>query len=196
MHSNNHSKQRAIDVQGAQKAVRDLIDHLGFDSSEERLLETPRRVVESLIEMTSHRAFEAVHFKNVTGHIEPILLKGIGFVSVCEHHLLPFRGRAHVGYVPGDEIVGLSTIPFAVEKFAKTLTLQEPLTDKIADYLVSDLRASSAAVMLIADHDCMQVRGVKASNATTITHAFRGNKASDDAFRNWFFSLTGEIENG
>lgn len=174
------------DVKRAEKAVTELLEALGYNTQSQRLKDTPARVVQAFLEFTKSRSFEISTFDNTSTYEEPLLIKDISFVSVCEHHLLPFYGIAHIGYVPEDQIVGLSVLPYVVERFAHELTLQEPLTDDIADYLHENLSASKIAVAIEADHMCMQARGVRAAGAKTLTHAFRGTDV-DEHFRSWFF---------
>lgn len=190
MDKQNDTPARKVDVERGRHAVRELLEALGYDSSAPRFQDTPDRVIQSFVELTQARPFTVSRFPNTSSYQEPMLLKNIAFVSVCEHHLLPFRGVAHVGYVPEEEIVGLSTIPYIVEKFAHNLHLQEPLTDEIADFMFKNVSAKGVAVAIEADHMCMQVRGARSSDTKTITHAFRGELQGDQGFRNWFYKNT------
>lgn len=182
-----------IDRERAERAIAELLEAMGYDSESELLKQTPERVVKAFEELTTARDFNISYFANESGHGEPLLIRDIEFVSMCEHHLLPFRGLAHVGYVPNEQLIGLSALPFVVEKFAHTLQLQEALTDEIAEYVAETTGALGVAVMIEADHMCMQARGVRAANAKTITHAFRGELRDDQVFRTWFYSTAGAI---
>lgn len=188
MSKHRRNTNNEVDIGRATRAVAELLEALGYDSSAPLLKDTPQRVVQSFQELTQARDFEISFFPNESSYDEPLLINNIAFVSLCEHHLLPFTGVAHIGYVPGKQLIGISALPYIVEKFAHSLQLQEPLTDEIAEYLEEHSSAKGVAVMIEADHMCMQVRGVRAVGARTVTHAFRGELKDDPLFRTWFYN--------
>src|SRR5690606_27249646 len=150
----------------------ELLEALGRDVSGEHLADTPRRVVDGLLELITPHEFTATTFPNDDGYDELVLVRDIPFTSLCEHHLLPFRGVAHVGYVAGSRLVGLSKLARIVEWYAHDLQVQERLTVQIADHLERHLEPAGVGVVLRAEHLCMSVRGVQAVGSTTQTHVF------------------------
>ena len=170
----------------AEAAVADLLLALGRDVTSEHLADTPRRVAASLIELLTPRDFAMTTFPNDEGYEELVLVRDIPFHSLCEHHLLPFRGVAHVGYVPGDRLVGLSKLARVVELFARDLQVQERLTKQVADYLQEELAPRGVGVVIEAEHLCMSMRGVQAAGATTTTSTFLGVLAGDGPMRRQF----------
>ncbi len=162
-------------IQG-ETSVADLLTLIGEDPSREGLRDTPRRVVQALQELTSGyqqdpETILARDFQDT--HDEMVVVHGVEFWSLCEHHLLPFHGTASVGYLPNGRIVGLSKLARLVNAYARRLQVQERLTDQIADAIDQHLDARGAAVHIEATHTCMAMRGVR-SPATTVTRAFRG----------------------
>ena len=155
-----------VNVKRAEAAVAELLTALGRDVTNEHLADTPRRVAASLLELLTPREFTMTTFPNDEEYSELVLVRDIPFHSLCEHHLLPFRGVAHVGYVPGDRLVGLSKLARVVELFARDLQVQERLTKQIADYLQEKLNARGVGVVLEAEHLCMSMRGVHAGRGT------------------------------
>ena len=182
---------QAIDVTAAERAVRDLLVALGRDPGSEHLSETPRRVARSFAEMLTPDPFDLTTFANDEGYDELVLARDIPFQSLCEHHLLPFHGVAHVGYVPSGRILGLSKLARVVELFARDLQVQERLTKQVADWLQDHLEPQGVGVVLEADHLCMSLRGVHATGARTITSAVHGLLRDDPRSRQEFFALTG-----
>jgi len=176
----------AVDRDRAEAAVAELLEALGRDVSGEHLADTPRRVVDGLLELITPREFTATTFPNEDGYDDLVLVRDIPFTSVCEHHLLPFRGVAHVGYVPGPRLVGLSKLARIVEWYAHDLQVQERLTVRIADHLERQLEPAGVGVVMSAEHLCMSVRGVHAVGSRTETHVFRGAVAADDRLRRRF----------
>ncbi|HEY9477306.1 MAG TPA: GTP cyclohydrolase I FolE [Microbacteriaceae bacterium] len=158
----------------AEAAVADLLTALGRDVTSEHLADTPRRVVASFLELLTPQEFTMTTFPNDENYSDLVLVGDIPFHSLCEHHLLPFRGVAHVGYVPGERLVGLSKLARVVELFARDLQVQERLTKQIADYLQEKLNPVGVGVVLEAEHLCMSMRGVQAAGARTTTSAFLG----------------------
>lgn len=169
-----------FDRERAMSAVADLLAALGHDiDDEEDLADTPRRVADGFIELLSPAPFEMTTFANDDGYDEPVIVRGIPFVSLCRHHLLPFRGTATVGYLPDERIVGLSKLARVVHHHARGLQVQETLTMQVARTLESSLAPRGVGVVIEAEHLCVSVRGVRAEGATTVTSAFRGEAALD-----------------
>ena len=172
-----------IDRDAAMVAVGDLLAALGFDPDEGDLAETPRRVTDAFIEMITPELFEMTTFPNDDAYDEPVVVRGIPFVSLCRHHLLPFRGTAIVGYVPGDRLVGLSKLARVVAHHARGLQVQEALTVQIARTIETALEPRGVGVVVEAEHLCMSARGVRTETALTTTTMFRGALATDLALQ-------------
>src|SRR5205814_3309644 len=136
----------SIDLAAAEDAVADLLVALGHDPTDEHLADTPRRVAQAFAELLTPRAFDLTTFANDEGYDELVLARDIPFQSLCEHHLLPFHGVAHVGYLPGGRILGLSKLARVVQHFARDLQVQERLTKQIADWLAEHLSADGVGV--------------------------------------------------
>lgn len=181
----------SIDRLGAQAAVRQLLVALGRDPSSAHLSDTPRRVADAFAELLTPRPFSPTTFPNDEGYDELVLARSIPFHSLCEHHLLPFKGIAHVGYLPGERILGLSKLARIVELFARELQVQERLTQQVADWLHSNLAPKGVGVILEAEHLCMSLRGVRAPGSLTVTSALHGILRNDHRSRNEFFALAG-----
>jgi GTP cyclohydrolase I len=148
-------------------------------------------MAEAYLELLSPREFQMTTFPNDEGYDELVLVKGIPVQSVCEHHLLPFLGVAHVAYLPGDRILGLSKIARVVEMFARRPQVQERLTQQVADWLDRELRPKGVGVVVEAEHTCMTLRGVRAGGALTRTSALTGTLRENDATRAEFFAVLG-----
>jgi GTP cyclohydrolase IA len=185
------SRSPAVDLARAEQAVAELLAALGQDPSSEQLAETPRRVAASYAELLTPVAFTPTTFPNDEGYDELVLVKAIPFSSLCQHHLLPFVGVAHVGYLPAGRILGLSKLARVVELFAHRLQLQERLTTQVADWLQDLLEPNGVGVVLEAEHQCMSLRGVQATGARTVTSTLHGLLRSDPRSRQEFFALTG-----
>jgi len=181
----------AVDLDAAARAVSDLLVALGHDPESEHLADTPQRVAQAYAELLTPRAFDLTTFPNDEGYDELVLARDIPFQSLCRHHLLPFHGVAHVGYIPADRILGLSKLARVVELFASGLQVQEPLTQQVADWLDDHLAARGVGVVLEAEHLCMSLRGVRAQGSRTITSAVHGLLRDDARSRQEFFALTG-----
>jgi GTP cyclohydrolase I len=179
----------AVDLDRAERAVTDLLAALGQDPTSEGLADTPRRVAASYAELLTPPAFTPTSFPNDEGYDELVLARAIPFSSLCQHHLLPFVGVAHVGYLPADRILGLSKLARVVELFARRLQLQERLTTQIADWLQAQLAPKGVGVVLEAEHQCMTLRGVQAIGARTVTSALHGRLRSDPRSRQEFLAL-------
>jgi GTP cyclohydrolase IA len=177
-----------IDRVGAERAVAALLDALGVDRTTEAMRETPRRVAAAFAEMLAPVPFRATTFPS-DGYDELVVVSDIAFSSLCEHHMLPFVGRAHVGYLPGERIVGLSKLPRLVEHRARRLQVQERMTTEIADHLERILEPRGVGVVIEATHMCMSVRGVRRPGAVTTTSAVRGRLRDDPRTRQEFLDL-------
>jgi GTP cyclohydrolase I len=180
-----------VDVQAAQRAVADLLLALGHEPASEHLADTPRRVAHAYAELLTPREFNLTTFPNEEGYDELVLARGIPLQSLCEHHLLPFHGVAHVGYLPGERILGLSKLARVVELFARDLQVQERLTKQVADWLQQHLAPKGVGVVIEAEHSCMSLRGVRAAGARTVTSALQGLLREDARSRQEFFTLAG-----
>ena len=179
-----------IDVRAAEDGVAQLLYALGCDPTSVSLHETPRRVVQAYAELLTPQPFSLTTFPNDEEYDELVLARNIPFVSVCEHHLLPFSGVAHVGYVPGERILGLSKLARVVDFFARRLQLQERLTKQVAGCLTDHLRPRGVGVVLVGEHACMAHRGARASGSTTVTSAMHGLLRDDVRSRAEFIVLT------
>jgi GTP cyclohydrolase I len=179
---------RQIDHDAVQRAARDLLRGLGADVDAEALEETPRRVADAYAELLTPQPFRATTFPNDEGYDELILARAIPFHSLCMHHLLPFHGVAHVGYLPGERIIGLSKLGRVVEFFSRDLQIQERLTTQVADWLQQELEPKG--VVVEAEHMCMSLRGVQKLGASTVTSALRGLVRDDARTRQEFLALT------
>ena len=180
-----------VDVPAAEAAVSALLTALGQDPGSEHLRETPRRVAAAYAEMLTPEAFTLTTFPNDEGYDELVLARDLPFQSLCEHHLLPFSGVAHIGYLPGNRILGLSKLSRVLDRFARGLQVQERLTKQVADCLHESLQPKGVAVVLEAEHQCMSLRGVRAHGSRTVTSALHGLLRHHAATRGEFFALTG-----
>src|SRR2546426_4413417 len=168
------ARREEIDLPAAQRAVADLLTALGRDPQSAHLADTPRRVAAAYAEMLTPRSFNLTTFPNDEGYDELVLARDIPFHSLCRHHMLPFKGVAHVGYLPGDRILGLSKLARVVELFARRLQVQERLTKQVADWLEEHLRPKGVGVVIQAEHLCMSLRGAQAPGCRTVTSALHG----------------------
>jgi len=180
----------AVDLVRAERAVAELLAALGQDLTSGQLLDTPRRVAASYAELLTPAPFTPTTFPNDEGYDELVLVRDIPFQSLCQHHLLPFVGVAHVGYLPADRILGLSKLARVVELFSRRLQLQERLTAQVANWLQDQLVPKGVGVVLEAEHLCMTLRGVQATGARTVTSALHGRLRSDPSSRQEFLALT------
>ena len=183
-----------IDQEKIKQATASVIEAIGEDPLRESLLNTPRRVAEMYAELFSGMDIDArgelsVGFEE--GHREMVILRDIPFYSMCEHHLLPFYGSVHVGYIPSVEgkVVGVSKLARVVEIFAKRPQLQERMTGQIADTIFEVLKPDGVAVVIQAEHLCMMMRGIKKPGASVVTSAMRGTFRSKAVTRSEFLSL-------
>jgi GTP cyclohydrolase IA len=180
-----------VDLEAAERAAADLLAALGIPLDSEELRDTPGRMVRAYAELFESPPLRLTTFPNDAGYDELVLARDIPFRTVCAHHLLPFSGVAHVGYLPGDRIVGLSKLARLVDYCAAGPQTQERLTKQVADLLVTQLKPRGAGVVLQAEHSCMTIRGVRAIGSTTITSALSGMVRSDARSRAEFLALTG-----
>jgi GTP cyclohydrolase IA len=158
--------------------------------ADEGLADTPRRVAAAFAELLTPPPFSPTTFPNSEGYDELVVARSIPFASLCQHHLLPFVGVAHVGYLPAERILGLSKLARVVELFARRLQLQERLTTQVADWLQAQLAPKGVGVVLEAEHLCMTLRGVQATGARTVTSALHGRLRDDPRSRQEFLALT------
>jgi GTP cyclohydrolase I len=185
---------RQVDREAAQRAAADLLTALGADLDSEGLRDTPRRMVQAYVELPTPQPFQPTTFPNEGGYDELVLVRAIPFHSLCMHHMLPFHGLAHVGYLPGERIVGLSKLARVVELFARDLQVQERLTTQIAGWIQDQLEPKGVGVVLEAEHLCMSMRGVQKFGATTVTSALHGQVRDDPRTRQEFLTLTARKE--
>src|SRR3954464_11308001 len=179
-----------IDLDRAERAATEMLAALGLPIDSADMFETPRRLVHAYAEMLTPPEFDSTTFESAAGYAELILVSDIPVRSLCEHHLLPFTGVAHVGYLPGDRILGLSKFARTVDFYARRAQTQERLTTEIADHLQDRLEPTGIGVVIEADHTCMSLRGAKAEGARTVTAALRGRLRDDPKTRAEFLSLT------
>ena len=185
-----NGNHRRIDHGAVERAAAELLRALGADVDAEALEETPRRVADAYAELLTPQPFRATTFPNDDGYDELIVARSIPFHSLCMHHLLPFHGVAHIGYLPGERIIGLSKLGRVVEYFSRDLQIQERLTTQIAGWLQCELDPKGVGVVLEAEHLCMSLRGVQKLGAKTVTSALRGLIRDDARTRQEFLALT------
>jgi GTP cyclohydrolase I len=182
---------RPADLAAARRAAAEFLTALGIDLDQDGLRETPARMARAYAELFDPPPVRLTTFDNAEGYDELVIARDIPFRTVCEHHLLPFSGVAHVGYVPAERILGLSKLARLVEHFAARPQTQERLTRQVADCLAERLCPRGAGVVLEAEHSCMTVRGVRATGSTTVTSALLGSLRCDERARAEFFALAG-----
>ncbi|MEV4620921.1 GTP cyclohydrolase I FolE [Asanoa sp. NPDC049573] len=179
-----------INLAAAEQAAGQFLRALGLRTDTESMRGTPQRMARAYAELFSPRPFDLTTFPNDEGYDELVLARAIPLRSVCEHHLLPFVGTAHVGYLPGQRILGLSKLARVVEHFACRPQVQERLTKQIADWLQTQLAPKGVGVVIEAEHTCMTLRGVQATGSTTITSTMLGTLRDDPRSRGEFLALT------
>ncbi|MET8563868.1 GTP cyclohydrolase I FolE [Streptomyces flaveolus] len=180
-----------IDLAAAEAAAGRFLAALGISTASESLRGTPGRMARAYAELFTARPFDLTTFPNDEGYDELVLARRIPVRSVCEHHLLPFVGTAHVGYLPGARILGLSKLARVVEHFACRPQVQERLTKQVADWLQDHLEPKGVGVVIEAEHSCMTLRGVQATGSSTMTSTLLGLLRSDARSRSEFLGLTG-----
>ena len=186
------SPHSTVDIPRIEKAVREILLAIGEDPDREGLLKTPNRVARAYGELVSGlKTDPRTHLRTVFNekYQEVVLLRDIPFNSVCEHHLLPFMGRAHVAYLPDGKVVGLSKLARLVEGYARRPQVQERLTTQIADALMEELNPIGAVCVIEAEHTCMTIRGVQKHGATMVTSELRGIFKENPASRAEILSL-------
>ncbi|MFI5896123.1 GTP cyclohydrolase I FolE [Actinoplanes sp. NPDC051513] len=179
------------DLLAAERAAESFLTAVGVDLGAPGLAGTPMRMAKAYAELLTPREFALTTFDNDEGYDELVLARSIPVRSVCEHHLLPFVGVAHVGYLPGDRILGLSKLARVVELFARRAQVQERLTKQVADWLDTHLRPRGVGVVIEAEHFCMSLRGVQAIGARTVTSTLLGTLRDDARSRAEFFAVAG-----
>jgi GTP cyclohydrolase I len=181
-----NKRPHTVDLPRIEKAVREILAAVGEDPQREGLQETPARVARMYAELFSGlRAEPERHLRKTFSerYDELVLVRDISFCSVCEHHLLPFLGKAHVGYLPRGKVVGLSKLARVVEEISKRPQVQERMTHQIADLMQTELDPKGVIVVLEAEHTCMSIRGIKKPGALTITSAVRGLFKTNESSR-------------
>lgn len=178
-----------VDLGAATRAARAFLDTLGVSLDDEGMAHTPGRMARAYHELLSPREFNLTTFPNDEGYDELVLERYIPMRTVCEHHMLPVVGTAHVGYLPDERILGLSKLARVVEHFARRPQVQERLTKQIAEWLYEKLEAKGVGVVITASHSCMTLRGVTAAGSTTVTSTLLGTLRDDHSARHEFLSL-------
>ncbi len=180
-----------MDLAAAEDAARAFLTALGVSTELASLRRTPRRMALAYAELFQPASFEATTFPNDEGYDELVLARSIPMRSVCEHHMLPFAGVAHVGYLPGDRILGLSKLARVVDHCASRPQIQERLTQQVADWLQDVLQPKGVGVVIEAEHTCMTLRGVEARGSSTVTSSLQGLLRTDPRCRQEFLALVG-----
>ena len=181
-----------IDHGKIEQAVRLFLEGIGEDVSREGLIDTPDRIARMCEELYGGMEEDAAVHLSKTFSVdssEMVIERDITFYSTCEHHILPFYGKAHIAYIPDGKVVGLSKLARTVEVFARRLQLQEQLTGQIADALMEHLKPQGAMVMIEAEHMCMTMRGIKKPGSRTVTYVTRGIFEKDTELQNRFFQM-------
>lgn len=181
-----------VDSAAIERAVRMILAAVGEDPDREGLLETPRRVAKMYAEMFAGLHLDPARHLQVTfseSYDEIVLVRDIHFTSMCEHHLLPFSGVAHVGYIPNGRVTGLSKLARVVEEVARRPQVQERLTQEVADLIETELDSKGVAIIISAEHSCMSIRGVRKPGSQTVTSAVRGLFKTNPASRAEVISL-------
>jgi GTP cyclohydrolase I len=187
----SEKKNVKVDLGRIEVAVREILLALGEDENREGLVGTPKRVARMYAELLSGmRSDPAEHLQVFTeSYDEIVLLRDIPFYSICEHHMMPFIGKAHVAYLPDGRVLGISKLARIVDSFARRLQVQERLTTQIADFIMEQLKPKGAAVVIEASHSCTTIRGIKKPGSVMVTSALRGTFKSDSRSRSEVLSL-------
>jgi GTP cyclohydrolase I len=184
--------ESAVDLSAIKGAVRTILKAVGEDPDRDGLLETPRRVAKMYAEMFSGLQQDPGRHLEVTfeeSYDEIVLVRDIPFTSMCEHHLLPFRGVAHVAYIPNGRVTGLSKLARVVEEVSRRPQVQERMTQTVADLIEDRLGSRAVGVIIKAEHSCMSIRGIRKTGSLTVTSTMRGAFRSDPASRTELMSL-------
>ena len=180
-----------IDQEKIKEGVKLLLEGIGEDINREGLIDTPDRIARMYTEIYAGYEESAANHLSKRFHVDNddiVLEKDIVFYSTCEHHLMPFYGKAHIAYIPNGEVVGISKLARTVEVFAKRLQIQEQLTSQVADSIMEELNAKGVMVLLEAEHMCMSMRGIKKPGSKTVTIATRGEFDKEE-MKNRFFQM-------
>jgi GTP cyclohydrolase I len=180
---------RPVDLPAAEQAATALLVALGQPLATTGMIDTPRRLAQAYAELLTPEPFDLTTFPNTEGYDELVLVEDIPVRSVCEHHLLPFTGRAHVGYLPGQRILGLSKFARLVDFHSRRAQTQERLTKEVAEHLQAELAPRGVGVVIEAEHSCMSLRGARAAGTRTVTSALFGTLRTDASSRAEFLSL-------
>ncbi len=175
--SSSHQASPEVDLPRIERAVREILAAVGEDPDREGLLETPARVARMYAEMFSGlHSDPSTHLKKffTEEYDEMVLVRDITFNSMCEHHMLPFYGKAHIGYVPNGKVVGLSKLARVVEEYSRRPQVQERMTEQIANLLIQELDVKGVAVVIEAAHSCMSIRGIRKPGSLCVTSAMKG----------------------
>ncbi len=186
--------EKIVDIPAIKEAVRTILTAVGEDPDRPGLKETPRRVAHMYMEMFAGLHMDPQrHLKVVfpEDYDEMVLVKDIPFTSMCEHHLLPFNGKAHVAYIPNGRVTGLSKIARVVEEVARRPQVQERMTQQVAELIEEHLETAGVAVVVSAEHSCMSIRGIKKPGSQTVTSALRGAFKDNQSTRAEFMALIG-----
>lgn len=189
MHSKDKTK---VDIERIEKAVKEILSAVGEDIEREGLKKTPMRVAKMYAELLAGMHEDLKHHicsVFTEDYDEIVLLRDIPFYSICEHHLMPFIGSAHVAYLPAGAVLGVSKLARIVDCFARRLQVQERLTSQIADFIMNELKPRGVAVVLEASHSCMTIRGIKKPGSVMVTSALRGIFRRDPKSRSEIMSL-------
>jgi GTP cyclohydrolase I len=186
----------AVDLPAAEQAAAAFLTALGIALDTETMVRTAARMAAAYAELLTPREFELATFPNEESHHDLVIARSVPFTSICAHHLLPFVGTAHVGYLPGSRILGLSKLARLVETFAARPQVQEDMTQQIAAWLAGQAAAVGVGVVIAAEHLCMTLRGAQAHGATTVTTAWRGVLADRQARGEFLALATGGAESG
>ena len=178
-----------IDKEKIEQAIRLFLEGIGENPDREGLQDTPKRIAKLWEEFKSYEKFNMTVFEDVGDYDEMVVVRDIQFYSLCEHHLLPFFGKAHIAYIPGKKVCGLSKLVRIVNKFAYRPQVQERLTAEIAEELEKQLNPKGVAVVISGEHLCMSMRGVKNPSSYTITSKLTGAFKEDEKTRNEFLNL-------
>lgn len=181
-----------VDLQAISGAVRTILKAVGEDPDRDGLLDTPQRVAKMYAEMFSGLHLDPGRHLDVTfekSYDEIVLVRDIEFTSMCEHHLLPFRGAAHVAYIPNGRVTGLSKLARVVEEVSRRPQVQERMTQTVADLIEYRMQSSAVAVIVKAEHSCMSIRGIRKPGSATVTSSMRGSFRKDPASRAELMSL-------
>ena len=189
MHENQENK---VDLEKIEQAVRQILTAVGEDVDREGLSDTPTRVAKMYTELLAGMHHDPKeHLTSVfhESYDEIVLLRDIPFYSICEHHLMPFIGKAHIAYLPDGKVLGISKLARVIDCFARRPQVQERLTVQVADFLMENLKPKGAAVVIEASHSCMTIRGIRKPGSTMVTSALRGIFKSDQRSRAEVLSL-------